>query len=138
MGDKRSDMGFQSENKKEKTNDDNDQNQCYETMSCDEKQSQPWNKSDSRNRSQNEQNPNLSKNALAVAEPPNDESSARMFTLNIDCLEELFEWLSIKDLFTLRQTFQTVSATATATTTDIRRYCGDKLQKASENKINEH
>ncbi|XP_055306234.1 uncharacterized protein LOC129570589 [Sitodiplosis mosellana] len=33
-----------------------------------------------------------------------DESSPELFVLNIDCLEEIFEWLSLSDLLTLRQT----------------------------------
>ncbi|XP_055303365.1 uncharacterized protein LOC129569014 [Sitodiplosis mosellana] len=40
---------------------------------------------------------------LAVVADPSHEAS-ELFTLNIDCLEEIFEWLSTKELFALRQT----------------------------------
>ncbi|XP_031637214.1 uncharacterized protein LOC116349769 [Contarinia nasturtii] len=40
----------------------------------------------------------------AVAGPSKEESPSGLTKLYIDCLEELFEWLSIKDLFTLRLT----------------------------------
>lgn len=33
-----------------------------------------------------------------------DESSPELFILNIDCLEEIFDWLSLADLLVLRQT----------------------------------
>lgn len=33
-----------------------------------------------------------------------DETSPELFVLNIDCLEEIFEWLSLADLLSLRQT----------------------------------
>lgn len=40
---------------------------------------------------------------LAVVAGPSHQTS-ELFTLNIDCLEEIFEWLSTKELFALRQT----------------------------------
>lgn len=43
-------------------------------------------------------------NTLALANTSHGESPLDMLSLNVDCFEELFEWLLIKDLFTLRQT----------------------------------
>lgn len=40
----------------------------------------------------------------ALAGPSNVVSPSSILKLDIDCLEELFEWLSISDLFALRQT----------------------------------
>lgn len=41
---------------------------------------------------------------FALAGPSNMESSSSILKLDIDCLEELFEWMAVKDLFALRQT----------------------------------
>lgn len=41
---------------------------------------------------------------FALAGPSNVECSSSILKLDIDCLEELFEWLSIKDLLALRRT----------------------------------
>lgn len=69
-------------------------------------------KVDSHKRQDNNFNPsedqNLSpkqdQNQLSLAGPSNEESSPCIFNLDIDCFEELFEWLSAADLFALRRT----------------------------------
>lgn len=45
-----------------------------------------------------------SQNQATVAGPSNEESPPLIFKMDIDCFEELFEWLSISDLLALRRT----------------------------------
>lgn len=45
-----------------------------------------------------------SQGQLAVAGTSYREPQAQIFKLDIDCFEELFEWLSLKDLLVLRKT----------------------------------
>ncbi|XP_031634204.1 uncharacterized protein LOC116347653 isoform X2 [Contarinia nasturtii] len=52
------------------------------------------------NQNQNQNNTNENQIDVAVA----DRSNMEFTSINIDCLEELFEWLSLKDLFALRRT----------------------------------
>lgn len=39
----------------------------------------------------------------AVGGTLSEDPQAKIFKLDIDCFEELFEWLSLKDLLVLRQ-----------------------------------
>lgn len=43
-------------------------------------------------------------NQVARAVPSNEATPSSIFGLNIDCVEELFEWLSLADILHLRQT----------------------------------
>lgn len=47
---------------------------------------------------------NKNQNEASLAGPSNVETSADIFKMNIDCFEELFDWLSLGDLFDLRVT----------------------------------
>lgn len=43
-------------------------------------------------------------NLMAVASVSNEEAPPQIFKLDIDCFEEIFDWLSLKDLLVLRRT----------------------------------
>lgn len=104
MDDKEGDMNPVLEAGKQK-NIDNDHNNRSHIISCDKKSTQHWKESDRESEKIKNQNRYMNSNqkVLAFARPSN-ESASRMFMLNIDCFEELFEWLSINDLFALRRT----------------------------------
>ncbi|XP_031638190.1 uncharacterized protein LOC116350525 [Contarinia nasturtii] len=55
---------------------------------------------------------NQSHNADAIAGPSNDESPPKIFKLNIDCFDEIFEYLNVKDLHSFGQTCKRMNKVA--------------------------
>ncbi|XP_031634261.1 uncharacterized protein LOC116347697 [Contarinia nasturtii] len=51
-------------------------------------------------------------NGDAIAGPSNDESTPKIFKLNIDCLEEIFEYLNVKDLHSFGKTCRRMNKVA--------------------------
>ncbi|XP_031632606.1 uncharacterized protein LOC116346603 [Contarinia nasturtii] len=55
---------------------------------------------------------NQNHNKEAVASPSSDESPTKIFKLTIDCLDEIFEYLSLKDLHSFGQTCKRMNKVA--------------------------
>ncbi|XP_031634968.1 uncharacterized protein LOC116348194, partial [Contarinia nasturtii] len=55
---------------------------------------------------------NQSHNEDAIAGPSNDESPPKIFKLNIDCFDEIFEYLGVKDLHSFGQTCKRMNKVA--------------------------
>ncbi|XP_031633831.1 uncharacterized protein LOC116347394 [Contarinia nasturtii] len=58
------------------------------------------------------QSHNQSHNEEPVAGPSNDESPPKIFKLNIDCFDEIFEYLNVKDLHSFGQTCKRMNKVA--------------------------
>ncbi|XP_031635826.1 uncharacterized protein LOC116348820 [Contarinia nasturtii] len=57
-------------------------------------------------------NQNQTRNADTMAGPSNAESSPEIFKLNIDCFDEIFEYLNVKDLYSIGQTCKRMNKVA--------------------------